>query len=84
MPALGAKISSYYCLGKEQIMNTTSYKVNNQTMDANNQIKRLVITVLISMAVVQQMPIIRDLYYDQFRAILYLSFGLFGLLSFYQ
>lgn len=69
-------------MGKEQIMNTTSYKVNNQTMDANNQIKRLVITVLISMAVVQQMPIIRDLYYDQFRAILYLSFGLFGLLSF--
>jgi len=47
-----------------------------------NQIKRMIIIFLISITVIQQMPIIRDIYYSEIRASLYIFFGLFSLVSF--
>ena len=46
-----------------------------------SQGKRIVLGSLISLTVIQQMPIIRDTFYDEFRIILYFLFGIYVLVS---
>lgn len=47
-----------------------------------NNIKVSIFFILISLTLLQQMPIIKDLYYNQIRVILYIAFGLFSMNSF--
>ena len=54
-----------------------------KTGDSNkNQLKRLILFILTSLTVIQQMPIIKDLYYGQIRLVLYLVFSIFSVVSF--
>ncbi len=46
-----------------------------------NQFKRVTLLVLISLTVIQQMPLIKDLYYSQIRLTLYMVFGMFSAIS---
>jgi O-antigen ligase len=50
----------------------------------NNRFKQTFITILILISVVQQMPIVRELYYTELRFVLYGLFGVFGIFSFKQ
>lgn len=50
----------------------------------SHKIKSTFISVLIILTIVQQMPIIKDLYYDQIRALLYFLFGLLTAISLFS
>lgn len=46
------------------------------------QFKRVLLYILVSISIIQQMPVIKDLYYNQLRAVLYVGFALFSVISF--
>lgn len=59
-----------------------SYKQNVQTRETNkDNYKRMILIMLVTLAVIQQMPIIKDLLYNQIRIVLYLGFGIFSIIS---
>lgn len=47
-------------------------------------IKRIALYILFSLTIIQQMPLIKDLYYSQIRFFLYIVFGLFCLVSLFS
>lgn len=57
---------------------------SEKTIHEQNQFKRILIIILISLTIFQQMPVIRELFYDQIRNVLYISFGLFGFISLFS
>lgn len=66
-------------------MMDTIYKLEKQNERSKaNQLKRIVFYLLISITMVQQMPIIRDVLYDQIRMGLYICFGIFSTYSVFQ
>lgn len=54
---------------------------NNVIESKKNSIKRVLFSILIIITVVQQMPIIKDIYYYKIRVFLYFVFGIFSFLS---
>lgn len=43
--------------------------------------KRIILFILICLTVLQQMPVVKDVYYTQIRIILYIGFGFFSIIS---
>lgn len=62
-----------------------NYVVTRRLKKTNrNQLKRIMFYILISLTIIQQMPVIKDLFYGQMRLYLYISFGLFSVVSFFH
>jgi predicted membrane channel-forming protein YqfA (hemolysin III family) len=57
--------------------------VNENLLKKKNsgQFNKVILFVLIGLSVIQQMPLIKDYYYEQLRIVLYLGFGLISLIS---
>ncbi|MDF2520159.1 MAG: hypothetical protein K0R84_787 [Clostridia bacterium] len=63
----------------------SNHTFSNQKRSTNkDQLKRVVFLVLISLTILQQMPIIKDVFYNQIRVGLYFGFGLFSIISIFS
>jgi len=61
----------------------TNCKFNEEIEVLNKfMFKRIIFNVLILITIIQQMPIIKDIFYDKIRLFLYISFGLISFISF--
>ncbi len=54
---------------------------NGNKVERVNKFKRVLLFILISLTLLQQMPIIKDLFYNQIRLVLYVMFGVFSAIS---
>ena len=61
------------------------YSINNQDKDTKkNQTKIRILFILITLTLLQQMPVVKDLYYNQIRWLLYVLFGVYSIISFFK
>ncbi len=63
-------------------MNASLTKTNRNKDD--EQVKRSIFFILVSLTIIQQMPIIKDMFYSPIRAVLYLAFASFSFISLFS
>ncbi len=62
-----------------------SYEIENSSGKSHvDKYKRTALYILISLTIIQQMPLIRELLYSNIRLVLYIGFGIFSIISFFN
>ncbi|MCM3602197.1 O-antigen ligase family protein [Robertmurraya korlensis] len=58
---------------------TRDYKLSR-----NEQTKRILMVLLASLTIIQQMPVLREMFYSEIRVVLYITFGFFSFISLFS